>query len=279
MSLEEANRILIEKKFFLENWFAEVRLWKKFDVCHTRRTWIELFGFPPHGWKPENIIKIAEIWGDVVCLNEESVDVKSLEVACVLVDTPHMSCIDDEVNFHLQGETYRFKVLESRITVNTFSATDQMEDSEENTLTNLNLFHSGHSKTQDENVNEVIVEDTPVGDERNQGNMGIGPVDDHSSSSRTWSDVLMGRKLPTTSLHCHEGAKDVLANKVGSSPNAEQNFIVSDASDEGSVSREARKAYEVTKLLGLQAEEGFEGQSIYRIKCIIREEREERAST
>lgn len=31
-------------------------------------------------------------------------DVKSLEAACVLIDT-HLSFIDDEVNFHLEGAT------------------------------------------------------------------------------------------------------------------------------------------------------------------------------
>jgi len=45
----------------LYNWFAEIRKWMISDACKTRRTWIEIFSLPPHGWHAENIVKIAEL--------------------------------------------------------------------------------------------------------------------------------------------------------------------------------------------------------------------------
>lgn len=250
--LEEAKRALVEKKFFLGNWFAEARLWEKTDVCHTRRTWIELFGLPPYGWKPENITDIAQIWGEVVCLNEETVEVKSLEAACVLVDTPPMRLIDDVVNFHLEDMTYKIKVLESRMTLNTFSSSGSEDTSEENTISDPLVAHAEHSRTQANNVIEDVA--TVVGDSQVGDGHCLTSGSPELASSRTWSDVVKGRKSAPT--------------KVGTRTMENGNHA-----DKDSINREAHECYEVTAMAGLKAIEGFEEALIQELEHDLRLER------
>lgn len=116
------------------------------------------------------------------------------------------------------------------------------------------------------------MEDTIAGDAGHEGNLDNGFFRfDHFSSSRTWSDVLMGRKCLLASLPRHEVANGGLPKKVGSSLNMEQAH--NSGTDEESLSLEAQRIYETTKLSGLQAKEGYEEQFINKIRSNLGEER------
>ena len=52
----------------LDKCFHDVKRWDIYEVCDTRRVWIEVFGVPPHGWTQQNFESIASIWGKLVCL-------------------------------------------------------------------------------------------------------------------------------------------------------------------------------------------------------------------
>ncbi|MED6188354.1 hypothetical protein PIB30_085154 [Stylosanthes scabra] len=56
---------------FLLNQFLEVRRWTKDETNRLRRCWIEVIGVPIHGWSKENMMKIGEVWGRVLKVEED----------------------------------------------------------------------------------------------------------------------------------------------------------------------------------------------------------------
>ena len=83
-SLEEALAIGMD---LLLTYFQDVGKWNKYVWCQTRRIWLECYGIPPHAWTKENIMKIGEEWGKVVCLDKITEEMKSLNVKRILIDT------------------------------------------------------------------------------------------------------------------------------------------------------------------------------------------------
>ena len=71
----------------LVQWFHNVKKWDIYEVCETRRVWIEVFGVPPHGWTLQNFKNIASAWGKMVCLETPIQDTISFESMKILIDT------------------------------------------------------------------------------------------------------------------------------------------------------------------------------------------------
>lgn len=47
----------------LDQWFIDIKRWDRYECCETRRTWIEVFGVPPHGRNWENLKKYSRNMG------------------------------------------------------------------------------------------------------------------------------------------------------------------------------------------------------------------------
>ena len=75
----------IGKELLLEH-FVEIR-WSEKEICETRRVWIECLGIPHHKWTIDNIRKIGEEWGSVVCLDSKTKMGESLCSTKILIDT------------------------------------------------------------------------------------------------------------------------------------------------------------------------------------------------
>lgn len=197
----------------------------------------------------------------MVYLNEDTIGMKSLEAACALIDTPHMKFVDDEVLFHLENKAYKVKALESRITVNTFSSGDVVDSSEENTISDPLVAHAEHSRVHVVNTindNDTAVADSPLGDDHNpvSGSKGV-----EFSSSRTWSEVVKGRK--------RSPFKKVVTSEVQNDSH----------SDNDSITKKACEIYEVNAMIGLKAKEGYEEAFIKKIEHNLHMERKENASS
>ena len=96
----------------LSKFFEDVRIWCEEEWCQTRRVWIECFGIPIHAWSNENIKKIGEEWGAVVCLDELTEAGKSFSTARMLIDTCLWQNIQGWVYFSIDGKGYDVYVKE-----------------------------------------------------------------------------------------------------------------------------------------------------------------------
>lgn len=99
---EKAISAMEEYKEVLSIWFRNIRPWEETEVCETRRLWIEILGIPGQAWSWENVKKIANCWGELVCTDTPTEKVSSFSMARALIDTTSMSPIEGQVLLYHQ---------------------------------------------------------------------------------------------------------------------------------------------------------------------------------
>jgi len=113
-SKESKDRMKIEGKERLENWFYSISDWNESDVCQTRRVWIEIVGLPAQFWSESTIRVIAANWGDVVLVENETTTMESMAAAKVLIDTLSMQHIQDEAIIQHENKGFKIFVSEAK---------------------------------------------------------------------------------------------------------------------------------------------------------------------
>ena len=96
----------------LGQWFKSIEKWSITDKAQYRRTWIEVFGVPIHGWTKENFQKIAVIWGKLISLESMDVSIPSYESMKMLIATDHVHQIHGDILFQVGNTGYRVVVTE-----------------------------------------------------------------------------------------------------------------------------------------------------------------------
>lgn len=96
----------------LDLWFSEIKKWRRYECCETRKVWLEIYGVPPHGWLWENFSKIAETWGRLICLGKPIYCTDSFESMKVRIVTDIFRRIDEELLLTLEDGGYRVWIKE-----------------------------------------------------------------------------------------------------------------------------------------------------------------------
>ena len=97
----------------LDHWFHEVKNWDIYEVCESRRFWIEVFGVPPHGWSLRNFESIAAIWGKMICLETPIEDTISFESMKILVESNSFQEVMGHIILQIGDAGYRIMVKEA----------------------------------------------------------------------------------------------------------------------------------------------------------------------
>jgi len=113
-SKETKESLKDEAKEMLNQWFYSFDDWEEADVCQTRRLWLEIVGLPIQLWSETNIRKIAELWGDVVLVDNETSTMESFASAKVVIDTLCMSPIEDEAIIQVEDKGFTVFVFEAK---------------------------------------------------------------------------------------------------------------------------------------------------------------------
>lgn len=61
------------------NIFQEMRIWNDMEDISKSLVWLECYGIHPKLWSRENILKIREIWGEVLCFD---INIERMESLC-----------------------------------------------------------------------------------------------------------------------------------------------------------------------------------------------------
>ena len=93
--LEVANAL--DESCVLWNLFVDLCRWSGGEYFSEQCVWIEYFCIPPKCWSLENVKKIGEQWGPVICLDHEIESMRSLTHARMLVWTKAQNKIDARV--------------------------------------------------------------------------------------------------------------------------------------------------------------------------------------
>jgi len=100
----------------LDEWFKEVKKCDVYGVSDSRRTWIEVFGVPSHGWTMKTFENIASLWGKLVCLETPIEDTISFESMKMLIDCVRFHHIEGDIILHLDDAGFRVMVKEASCT-------------------------------------------------------------------------------------------------------------------------------------------------------------------
>ena len=111
-SERQRDEVLRQDEPILREYGADLRNWTMEEVCQTRRTWVECFGVPLHGWCEDNFRRIAEQRGTVVQCDYQITQMSHFNYAKVLIDTCCYSLIQGSVYLSINGCGYDVYVKE-----------------------------------------------------------------------------------------------------------------------------------------------------------------------
>ncbi|MED6193900.1 hypothetical protein PIB30_023565 [Stylosanthes scabra] len=123
-NMEDAMKLEKMKRFFLE-----IRRWRPGEANRTRKFWLEITGLPIDGWSKVNMIKIGEVWGKV--LEVEEAEGGHYSFFCVLVVANTGPLIRSWATIMINGINYTIFVKEDDRSVSWVSDDDKAQRSTE----------------------------------------------------------------------------------------------------------------------------------------------------
>ena len=114
----EQKDVALKNQDNLGKWFQEVKNWDIYEVCGTKRLWIEVFGVPPHGWSLRNFESITSIWGKLICLETPIEDTISFESMKILIESNNFQQVMGHILLQIGDAGYRIMVKEASCSFN-----------------------------------------------------------------------------------------------------------------------------------------------------------------
>ena len=108
----------MKNKGLLDNWFHEVKNWDIYEVCESRRLWIEVFGVPPHGWSLKNFERIVSFWEKMICLETPIEDTICFGSMKILIESKTFQNVIGQIILHIGVAGYRITVKEANYSFN-----------------------------------------------------------------------------------------------------------------------------------------------------------------
>lgn len=128
----EIKCMIEEDKEWIASWFSEIRPWSPKDVDNERVTWMRCYGLPCHAWNSKMFSFIASTVGVFEREDDETKNLKRMDMARFLVRTKYSLVINETVNIEINNHVYSIKLVEDmhgpkRISLN--ESSDSEEDS------------------------------------------------------------------------------------------------------------------------------------------------------
>ncbi|KAH7848015.1 hypothetical protein Vadar_032815 [Vaccinium darrowii] len=95
-----------------------------------RNIWISCYGVPLHGWSALTFRKIAQLWGEVIGMDEATTKGLSFAAGKVLIATEHWDRIDEVIHVEVKGRIFEVKVVEEQVVVHDHCSTCNLTFSE-----------------------------------------------------------------------------------------------------------------------------------------------------
>ena len=92
--------------------FKEVTKWSPKSVVLKRRVWLKFSDVSTHVWEEESFKVLGSCFGKFVDFDEDTVSMKRIDVARILVSTTRMDWINESLTIHVIGATFVLWVVE-----------------------------------------------------------------------------------------------------------------------------------------------------------------------
>ncbi|KAL9679710.1 hypothetical protein QQ045_017576 [Rhodiola kirilowii] len=113
----EMEQTLKENKRKLQDLFVEIEPWREEYVIESRTIWINITGIPFQAWETTNFEKIANLFGEFVAFDPESMNGSCLENSRVLMKTENFQMIREEVEVELENQIFKVFIWEESLQV------------------------------------------------------------------------------------------------------------------------------------------------------------------
>ncbi|KAK8530938.1 hypothetical protein V6N12_013435 [Hibiscus sabdariffa] len=109
-SLEDRKRIL--ELVVLDTWLENIMEWSPSIAMPNRRVWVSACGIPIHAWSVGTFRNIAERWGDLIEVENTTLDPLNFELSCFLVETDWFYRIEEVIELQVAGNVFQVRVKE-----------------------------------------------------------------------------------------------------------------------------------------------------------------------
>ncbi|KAK8660925.1 hypothetical protein V6N13_051831 [Hibiscus sabdariffa] len=96
----------------LEEWFKEIKDWSVDMEVVNRRAWIACHGIPIHAWSTGTFENIASKWGELISVDEKTVNPGSFSKAMFQVLTERFNRIDEVIELVVDSKKFKVRAVE-----------------------------------------------------------------------------------------------------------------------------------------------------------------------
>ncbi|KAE8704718.1 Polyadenylate-binding protein-interacting protein 9 [Hibiscus syriacus] len=149
---DELYRIMKGNKWsFLLEVFLEVDPWTESYRAFERVTWIKLIGVPLHCWNHNTFKRIAEQWGDVSAMGENTLQELGCEEMMILIATSKKDLIDEVFDLEAGRDVFKIRIVEQ--STNRSETRSRTQEVEVNLATIDSSSSAGRSTNSSEEKN------------------------------------------------------------------------------------------------------------------------------
>ncbi|KAK8578523.1 hypothetical protein V6N13_100359 [Hibiscus sabdariffa] len=111
----EEERKTVLDRLDLDKWFVKVLPWLPDIDFDSRSVWVSVFVVPVQFWSQDTFGNIAQLWGSLVRVDDNTVEPKSFEQARLLIEMKHWERIAETIEVDCNGRLVPIRVQEVEV--------------------------------------------------------------------------------------------------------------------------------------------------------------------
>ncbi|GFY83050.1 hypothetical protein Acr_02g0012900 [Actinidia rufa] len=112
-SVNAMKKEMSDKNSWLFKWFEEVEEWsEKALINWNRSVWLKCYGIPLQFWNNNTFLKIGNLWGEVLAIDDETANYKNFEYGRVRIFTSCFENICHSIQLDHNGLCFPVRIME-----------------------------------------------------------------------------------------------------------------------------------------------------------------------
>ncbi|GMP52740.1 hypothetical protein CsSME_00018444 [Camellia sinensis var. sinensis] len=117
-SVKMMQQEMMKMEGWIKDWTDSVKVWKQGMILDQERiVWLSCYGVPPNLWSFNTFNSIGRQWGQVIELDDNTLQLKNLQCGKVRIATSCMESINASIILDCKGVFYPVKICEEQIVI------------------------------------------------------------------------------------------------------------------------------------------------------------------
>ncbi|KAK8658730.1 hypothetical protein V6N13_036927 [Hibiscus sabdariffa] len=99
----------------LSKWFVKVEIWSPEVSVSNWSAWLSVVGMPIHLWSVDSFSRIAQLWGRLVRVEDDTMDPQCFERARILIETDSLARVEETIELRLGDWSGKIRVQEVEV--------------------------------------------------------------------------------------------------------------------------------------------------------------------